>query len=136
MDVVARRFSSPDVGGRVDTRIADAATLRSRMFIHLLAPVCSPPFGYFSHEGFLTLDTGTRCSPLPVDPEVDAVEGQNIFSDAFAAYERAASRCAQGEPVELSRGPHPDPWRIECKSPMPTPYAFHVGNAPVPASPP
>jgi hypothetical protein len=106
------------LGVPISTRVSDPPVLRKRMVMHLLSQVCTGRYGFYDNDTFFKLDTGTRCPPAPVDPEVDTVEGEDIFGDAAAAYERVSRRCANGEAVELSRGKNAGSWRIECKQPL------------------
>jgi hypothetical protein len=117
------------MGVPVSNQLVDAGEMRSRMIMHLLGQFCSGRYGYFTNDGYLKLDTGTRCAPAPADPEVDTVEGMNIFSETHAAYERVATRCARSEPVLLSRGSKDEGWRLPCQSPLAPPYDFAIATA-------
>jgi hypothetical protein len=115
------------LGARIETRVPDAAKLRSQLLMHLLGGTCRGGYGFWGHDGFVKLDTGTRCAPLPADPEVDTVEGQNIFSDALGAYESALRLCADAAQVELARGNVAGPWKIDCRRPLPPPFEYRIG---------
>jgi hypothetical protein len=115
-------------GATIATGAPDAAVLRSRLLMHLLAQTCSGQFGFYAHDGFVTLDTGTRCAPAPVDPEVDAIGGRSLFDDISGSYDEVSRRCAAGQEVPLSRrGAHP--WRLRCSRPLAPPIEYRIGSA-------
>lgn len=117
------------LGAKMETGVPDASKLRSQLLMHLLGGVCRGRYGFYKHESFVTLDTGKRCAPLPADPEVDTVAGQNIFSDALGAYENTRRLCADSGNVELARGRTAGPWKVACRQPLPPPFEYRIGEA-------
>lgn len=115
------------LGATVGTRIPDGPVLRTRLLMHLLAQACSGPYGFYDHDGFVTLDTGTRCVHAPTDPEVDAVEGQNLFDNALGAYRQVTERCAAGREISFMRAGI-EAWRLRCTKPLAPPIEYRVGR--------
>lgn len=115
------------LGARIETRVPDAAKLRSQLLMHLLRGTCRGQYGFYARDGFEKLDTGTRCAPLPADPEVDTVAGMNIFTNALGAYENAMRLCADSGDVELARGRVAGPWKMACRQPLASPFEYRIG---------
>ncbi len=115
------------LGAAIETRVPDASKLRSQLLMHLLAGTCRGQYGFYARDGFVKLDTGTRCAPLPADPEVDTVAGKNIFTEALDAYENAMRPCADSGNVELARGRVAGPWKVACRQPLPSPFEYRIG---------
>jgi hypothetical protein len=108
------------LGVNLSTYPADANEVRRRFLMHLLSQSCTAPFGYYSQERNVKLDTGRRCGTLPVDPEVDSAEELNFFTnDPLSAYEMIAGRCSRNEDVTLANSATGLKIKLPCRKPMP-----------------
>jgi hypothetical protein len=106
-------------------------TLRRAPIIHLLNLYCEGTRGMWSEERHMKLDTGDRCGPLSGDPEVDSLNGINLYTDTKAAFDSAMAACAANGDLTLTRTGNPTKVVAACKAPlaMPPPN-FRIASTP------
>jgi len=95
------------------------ATLRAAMIFHILDLHCTGTRGMWHEDKYLKLDTGDRCGPLSGDPEVDALNGHNLYTDLQAAHAATTAACAQNADITLTRTGKPHKVTAPCTKPLP-----------------
>lgn len=101
--------------------------LRTTAVWHMLNLACEGQRGMWHAADHLTLDTGDRCGPLSGDPEVDAINGHNLFTDAPAAYGAVKTACESNGTVSFSRPGATQQWTVPCTAPVPpVPPGFRI----------
>ena len=85
------------------------------IYTHLLRQTCdAPPYGFYQNEGYVVLDTGTRCGSLNGSPQAVGINGINIetgdVSKALALLQELCSRKKEVQ-VNLTNAP---PRSVRC----------------------
>lgn len=121
------------LGAKLTTEPPAADALRHIAMWHVLDMACPAdhPRGMLRQTESLKLDTGERCGPLSGDPEVDSLNGHNLFTAMPAAYAAAQTACAKNGDLTFTRTGKPDTIVVPCTRPLPTaPPTFRVLEAP------
>ncbi len=119
----------PDYGAAISGAPSEA-DLRSATMTHLLRQACGDgPRGYWTEEPIVRLDTGDGCGPLAGNPEIVAVQGHPLWTEAEAAFEAVGARCAASEAITLQRRNGPT-IEIACSEQPTRPVVFAVEAAP------
>jgi hypothetical protein len=109
----------------------EAETQRGAMIFHLLNLYCEGTRGMWREDRYLKLDTGDRCGPLSGDPEIDTLNGHNLYSDLPAAHAALVDACKQNGDVTLTRTGKPDKVTAACtKALPPLPPNFKIRATP------
>lgn len=103
------------------------AAYRVAVVFHLNALHCTESnTGFYTQNGFIKLDTRQVCGPLSGDPEITAIEGQDLFDKAAEAYAAVERKCRDNGTVSLKRrGGGPD-IIVPCAKPLPSPQPSYV----------
>lgn len=107
--------------------------LRHIAMWHILDMTCADTGrrGMRRETDYLKLDTDDRCGPLSSDPEVDTLNGRNLFTDMPAAYAAAQAACASSGDIVLTRTGKPVEWTLPCTKPLPSaPPKFRIVSTP------
>src|SRR5689334_23083815 len=82
------------LGVRLTAQPADPDMKRSWAIMHVLSRICSAGSrGFYHFDDHIKFDTGDRCGGLSGDPESDAINGHNLYSDIDAAYAAIDQAC-------------------------------------------
>lgn len=109
----------------------DDYTLRYIAMWHILDMACTGARGMRHETDYLKLDTGDRCGPLSGDPEIDTLNGHNLYTDMPAAYAAAQSACSASGDIVLARTGKPGKWALRCTKPLAAaPPRFRIASAP------
>ena len=103
--------------------------VRNRIVFHLLKQVCTGPgYGKRNFDDHFVLDAGDDCGPLSGGPEVDMINGVNLFTDPLAAHEVVKAACEAKATVTLTRTSNQQQQRtMTCTVPLPPlPPAFRI----------
>ncbi|HYC05888.1 MAG TPA: hypothetical protein VED40_21530 [Azospirillaceae bacterium] len=100
----------------------------ARMLMHLLQASCGKgPFGFWTRQGRLDLDTNESCGPLSGGPGIDRAEGHPLPAGAADAYAAASRKCAAGQPVSLGVAGSTRTIEAPCPKPLPAaPGTFRI----------
>jgi hypothetical protein len=105
--------------------------LRRAMIWHFLNMTCSGSRGMLPKTDHVVLDTGNQCGPLSGDPEVDALNGHDLFTELPAAYAAARAACADGDTIVFTRQGRPEERSFPCTIPLPAaPSHFRIVRTP------
>jgi hypothetical protein len=106
-------------------------SLRHLALFHILNQYCTGSRGMWTQNDYLKLDTGDRCGPLNGDPDVDALNGHNLFTDMPAAYAAVTAACAANGEIAFTRAGKSDKVTATCTKPVPTaPPSFRIRATP------
>jgi hypothetical protein len=102
-------------------------TVRRTMIVHLLDLYCEGTRGMWQEDDHMKLDTGDHCGPLSGDPEIDTLNGHNLYSDLRAAHAALNDACKQNTGVTLTRTGKSDKLVAACAKPLPpSPPNFRI----------
>jgi hypothetical protein len=121
------------LGVKLSTDPPAIDALRHIAMWHVLDMTCPPdhPRGMLRQTESLKLDTGEQCGPLSGDPEVDSLNGHNLFTAMPAAYAAAQIACAARGDLIFTRTGKPEKIAVPCSAPLPlAPPTFRVLAAP------
>lgn len=119
------------LGIKLEAGPASDDVLRTNALFHILNQYCTGSRGMWEQTDYLRLDTGDRCGPLNGDPDVDALNGHNLFTDMPAAYTAATEACATNGDIVLTRTSSTIKVTAACKKPLdPAPPAFRISATP------
>lgn len=97
---------------------------------HLMAQACGGRYSFHSEPGRLRTVALAGCEPFRSELLVTAIEGHAVGSEGDRAFEAAADRCRQGEPVRLGLAGGRSVG-VACETPpppLPTPLVFGHPN--------
>jgi hypothetical protein len=89
---------------------------------HILAEQCPQgPFGFFSEDDQIRLDTGQRCGALSGDPVVKAINGKNVLTDTHALLKNVSAACETGGALRFTDDKERVIASIICRTPLEPP---------------
>ena len=130
---VARWNKLPAILATLGTKLEIAPyppdKMRNAIVLHLLKLACAP--GLISKNNYtdhFRLNTDDRCGSLASNPEVDSVNGHNLFTDTQAAFASVTKDCEAGAEVTLSRSGQADVRTMSCTKPLQQPPTFKLAG--------
>jgi hypothetical protein len=121
------------LGVELSTEPPTIDALRHIALWHVLDMACPAdhPRGMLRQTESLKLATGEQCGPLSGDPEVDSLNGHNLFTAMPAAYAAAQAACAAGGDITFKRAGKSEKWTAPCTKPLPpAPPKFRIVSTP------
>lgn len=109
------------LGVTLDALPPSERAYRDAAVMHVLASTCKKSYGFWTEKNWLKLDTGDRCGPLSGDPEVDTVNGRNLFTDPVGAFTAVEAACRANGAVTFGRQNQTDTWTVTCAKPLSRP---------------
>lgn len=108
------------LGVKVELQTSDDADYRSATLTHLLKQSChGGNFGFWPpKDGAIKLDTGESCGAFGNNPDIVAIEGFNLISDAKGAYASVQAKCAISQVIQFTRKSG-QTTSVLCPEPMP-----------------
>lgn len=114
----------PDILTKLDVKVElqtpDDADYRSATLTHLLKQNChGGNFGFWPPKnGAIKLDTDETCGAFGNSPDIVAIEGFNLISDAKGAYASVQEKCAISQAIQFSSN-NEKTASVRCSEPMP-----------------
>ncbi|MGB8602372.1 MAG: hypothetical protein WCD42_09270, partial [Rhizomicrobium sp.] len=108
------------LGVRVELQNPNGTNFRSAILTHLLKQNCrGGNWGFWPpKDGAIRLDTGESCGAFGKNPEIIAVEGFNLVSDAKEAYASVQAKCAVSQEIQFT-SKSGQTVSVLCLEPMP-----------------
>ncbi|NOT42128.1 MAG: hypothetical protein HOP13_16760 [Alphaproteobacteria bacterium] len=94
----------------------EPAAFRDAVVMHVIEGNCGN--GFWIEDGWLKLETEENCGPLSGKPQVDSMNGHNLFTDPKGAFDAVEAACKSNGDVTFSRAGVERTWTVKCDRPL------------------